>query len=145
VWAGTYLGKSNENAEEERCITSTSTKGRNERHLRVIDILRPACLDEVDVGDENGDPGQQTKDSDEIDKVSENHLRVIRNVHVGQQTERGREEERVDGHTTGVGAGQYPRCFTGRSQAIDGTRSDVQIRVRSGEDEEKDTAVDETR
>lgn len=86
---GEVLRQSNQAAEEAANVRSDEAERRDIRHLLVGDSLRPAGLDEKDVGNENGDPSQQTENGHQVDKVSEDFDGVIGNVHHGEETEAG--------------------------------------------------------
>ncbi|KAI6764611.1 hypothetical protein HG531_012498 [Fusarium graminearum] len=71
-----------------------------------------------DVSGEDGDPGQETEDGGQVDKVAKDLCGVVGDVHEGEQTERSRHAEGVDGNT-------------------------VLIRVGGGKDKDADTGVDD--
>lgn len=68
------LEEGDQTAEEEGDVGSPDSARGDERHGRVWDALCFASTDEVDVGDEDGDPRQEAKDCDEIDEVLEDGL-----------------------------------------------------------------------
>jgi len=104
-----------------------------------------ACAAEVDVGDEDGNPGEQTKDGSQVHEVTEDLLAACGDVHVGQKTETGRKTKGVVRNTTLVGLGQELRGLTTESETVESTTGNVQIRVASTEDEKQDTGVQESR
>ena len=56
------LGEGDDAAEEEGDVAAPDAEGCLVGHDAVGDVLRLAALAEVDVGDEDGDPGQQAED-----------------------------------------------------------------------------------
>jgi len=79
------------------------------------DTLGLACAAEVDVGNEDGNPGEQTKDGSQVHEVTEDLLAACGDVHVGQKTETGRKTKGVVRNTTLVGLGQELRGLTTES------------------------------
>lgn len=138
------LGESDKNAPEESKVGSVNTAWSAVWHLIVGNTLGLSCTVEVDVSDEDGDPGQQTEDGDEVDKVTENGLRVVADVHEGKSTESSREGERPNWDTTGISLSEDCGSVSLKSETVDGSGSDVQVGVRGREDEDQDAAVQES-
>lgn len=67
------LCQSNETAERQCNVAAPQTERRLVSQLAalVVNSLSPSGLDEVDVRDEDGDPGEQTEDTDEIHEIAE--------------------------------------------------------------------------
>jgi hypothetical protein len=97
------------------------------------------------VGDEDGNPGKQTEDRDQVDEVSEDNLCGAGNVHESQAAESGREEERGNGHTTLVGLGEELGSVALNSLTVKRTAGNVEIGVGGGEDEDQDAGVENAR
>jgi len=68
----------------------------------IRDILCTACANEVNVSDENRDPGEEAENSYKVDKVKENGATIVADVHEGQQRERRGNGKRVDGNTSAI-------------------------------------------
>lgn len=113
------------------------------RHGAVGDVLGAAGLDEVDVGDEDGDPGQDTKDGGQVDKVLEHLLGVVGDVHEGQEGEGSAQEEGGPGNTTAVGLLEDGGGGLVGGKTVEGTAGNVEIGVGGREDEDEDTSVDD--
>lgn len=98
------LENGDDDAEDEREPGPVQPERRDVVELVVRDALGPARLHEVDVRHEDGDPGQQAEDGDEVHEVSEDFARVVRHVEEGDAGDQGGEAEGVDGDAAGVGA-----------------------------------------
>ena len=92
---------------------------------------------------EQRDPGQQTEDGGEVDKVSENGLGVVGGVHKGGAAEQRRDRESGNGDTALVGPPEDLGSVTLLGQAVDCTGSDVQIGIGGTEGEDQDTGVED--
>ena len=133
----------NKTAEEQSDVAAPDAERSLVGQGTVRDILGATSLDEVDVGDEDGDPGQNTEDGGQVDKVLEHLAGVIRDVHEGQEGEDGADDERRPGYTAAIslledGGGGL---VTGKS--VEGTAGNVQIGVGGGENEDENTSVDD--
>lgn len=137
------LGQGNDNAEEQGDVGAPDAERSEVGHGAVGDTLGNAGAAETDVGNEDGDPGQQTKDGGQVDKVAEDRLGVIRHVHEGQKTEAGRESESVQRDTILVGATEDGGSIAVGSQTVQRTASNVQVGVASREDKNQDTGVED--
>jgi len=84
---GKVLGQGDQAAPEEGEVGAPDAEGSSVGELLGGYALGFAGAAEVDVGDEDGDPGQQTEDGGQVDKVAEDFLAAGRDVHVCQQTE----------------------------------------------------------
>lgn len=140
---GVVLGEGDEAAEEEGDVAAPDAEGSAVGHDVVGNLLDAAGLDEVDVSDEDGDPGQDTEDGGQVDKVLEDLLGVIGDVHEGQAGDGGAENQRGIGNATAVGALEDGRGGAVTGQAVEGSAGNVEIRVGGGEDEEQDAGVDD--
>jgi len=100
-------------------------------------------LHESDVRPENRHPSESSEDGNECGEVSENLLRSRRDVHVGDATDSGTEEKGVVRSVPSVDAHEESRSLTFGGEGVKGTRTDVEIRVGGGEDEEEDGTVDD--
>lgn len=139
------LGEGNENAHGESNDGSPHAEGGDIGESFVGETLSLLGTAPPDVSCEDRDPGHETEDGGEVDKVTENLGRVVGNVHEGQETERGRHGKGVDGNTMLVSLLEDSRSRTVGSKTVEGTASNVQIRVGGGEDEDADTSVDDVR
>ena len=142
---GEVLGEADEDAEEQSNHGADLADGRNVRHGTVVKTLSLACLQEEDVGDEDGNPGHQTEDRGEVDEVAEDLLGIVGHVHEGQASEKSREHQGRVWDTAAVGTSEDGRRRLVGGKTVEGTAGNVQIRVGGGEDENEDTGVDETR
>lgn len=138
------LEESDEAAEEERDVGSPDSSWRDEWHLAVEDTLGLASSNKVDVGDQDRDPGEDTEDGDEVDEVGEDDLGGSANVEVGEEAESGGKSKGVNWDTTAISAGEDAWSVTLDGKTVESTGSNVQIGVGSGEDEDQDTAVEDT-
>ena len=77
------LEDGDEDAEHEREIGAVEAKGGGVGHLGIGDALGAPGAHKVDVRDENGDPGQQAEDGDEVDEVGEDDFGVVFDVEEG--------------------------------------------------------------
>lgn len=100
------LSERNDAAEDEGEVGACGAKGGCVYEVRVRDVLGFAGANEVDVGDEQRDPGEKAKNGDQIHKIFEDGLGVTRDVHVGQAGEAGGDGEGIDGDAAAVGAGE---------------------------------------
>lgn len=103
--------------------------------------MRAAGLDEVDVGNEDRDPGEEAEDRHQVDEVAEDGARAAADAHEGQAAEAGGEGEGGHGHTLLVGLGEELGSEALHGLAVEGTGSDVQVGVGGGEDEDEDGRV----
>lgn len=141
---GEVLGEADENAEEESDHGANLADGGDVGHSAVVKALSLACLQEEQVGDEDGDPGHQTKDGGEVDEVAEDLLGIVGYVHESQTSEQSREHQGRVWDTTAVGSSEDGRRRLVGGEAVEGTAGNVEIRVGGGEDENENTGVDET-
>lgn len=121
------LGEGNKAAEDKSEIRAVLSEGcfvgkRGER-----DILGHAGTDKVDMGDEDRDPGKETENGDKVDKVTEDSLGIIGNVHEGEEGERGGEAKSIDWDTTSISAGKDLWCLALAGESVDGTGGNVEI------------------
>ena len=65
------LEERDEAAEEKGNVRAPCLRGRYVRHVFVADTLRRPCATEVNVSDEDGDPGEETKDGDQVREIRE--------------------------------------------------------------------------
>ena len=63
------LEDGNHDAEHQGEVGAVEAEGSDVVHLILVDALRPAGFDKVDVRHENGYPGQEAEDGDQIDKI----------------------------------------------------------------------------
>lgn len=137
------LCEGNDAAEGESEVGACGAQGGLVYEVGIGDVLGFSGAHKVDVGDEQGDPGEETEDGDQIHKVFEDGLGVAGDVHVGKAGEAGGDDEGVDGDAAAVGAGEDGGGFALAREPVDGTSGDVEVRVGGGEDEEEDAAVED--
>ena len=102
-----------------------------------------AGADKIDVGNKNGDPGQDTEDGDEVDKVVEDVCGGLGDVEEGDEGDGGGESESVNGDTAAVSTSEDGEGVSFFGEAVEGSCSDVEVRVCSAEDENEDAGVKE--
>jgi len=68
------LGQSDKTAECESTVAAPKAEGRLVTHAGLVNTLGAARFDEVNVGHQDGDPSQETKDGDQVDEVAEYDL-----------------------------------------------------------------------
>jgi hypothetical protein len=139
------LGQSNQDAEEESDVRADETKGRSVGHLILGNALGPACAHEPDMRYQKRNPGQESKDGGQIDKVAKDGFGVVCHIHEGSAAEQCRNSQRRDRNSSLVGPKEDLRGVTLDGESIDGTGGNVQIRVGSTECEEQDAGVDDGR
>lgn len=141
---GKVLGKGNETAPEEREVRAPDAQGCGVGQLLGGNALSLTGAAEVDVGDEDGDPGEETEDGSKVNEVTENLLAAGRDVHVCQETEQSRGTEGVVRNTTLVSLGQDLGCLATESKTVKSTTGNVKIGVAGTEDEDQDASVQES-
>lgn len=139
------LGQGDEDAEEEGDVAAPDTKRSLVWHDAVRYILRATGLPKGNVRDKDGDPGEDTKNGGQVDKVLKHLAAVVGSVHESQEGEDGAQAQRRPRHTAGIGLLEDGRGRTVRGKAVEGTTGNVQIRVGGGEDKDKDAGVDDVR
>lgn len=139
------LGERHEDAEGQRDVAAPQAEGRLVAHGLLVNVLCTACLHEVNVCHEDGDPGEQTEDRDQVDEVAEDNLGGAGDVHEGEAAESGGEEESSDGDTALVGLGEELGSVSLDGLTVESTAGDVEIGVGSGEDEDQDAHVEDVR
>ncbi|KFH40351.1 hypothetical protein ACRE_089840 [Hapsidospora chrysogenum ATCC 11550] len=142
---GEVLGEGNQAAEEERNAAPPRAQGRTVGQFAVGNVLHTASLDEVDVRDEDGDPGQKAKDGGQVDKVLEDGASVVGDVHEGQARNGGAQEEGGVRHAATVGAPEDGGSRSVAGKAVERTAGNIQVRVGGGEDEDEDAAINQAR
>lgn len=78
------FGQGDDDAENQGAPGAGDAQGRLVRERGVGDVLGLPGPDEVDVCDEDGDPGQEAEDGDQVDEVFEDGCGVAGDVHVGE-------------------------------------------------------------
>ena len=112
---GEVLRECDEDGESKGAVGAVDAEGSDVGHCRVGDVLGAARTDEVDVCDQDRNPGEETEDGGEVDEVAEDNFAVVCDIHVGKKAEECREEERVDWNSATVGL-----LEDGRSIAVGG-------------------------
>lgn len=95
------------------------------------------------VADEDGDPVQRTKHGDQRDEVPKDRRGVLGHVHEAERDEQRRDADSREGHTILVGLVEDGRRLAVLGQGPDGPRSEVDVRVGSGDGEDEQEAVDD--
>lgn len=83
----------------------------------------------ADMGDQDGDPSKKTKDSDQVDEISEYSIRASVNTKVGQEAETDRDTESIDWYTSRICLGENGRSLAFTSETEEGSGSNVKIRI----------------
>lgn len=139
------LGQADEDAEKQGDTSANHACGRDVGHGAVGQVLGLAGAQEVDVGDEDGDPGEDTKDGGQVDKVAKHLFGVLGDVHKGQAGKQRGGAKRNVGDATAIGALEDGGSGVVGSKTVQGTAGNVQVRVGGREDKDKDTRVDDVR
>lgn len=139
------LGENDQNAETQGDVGADDAEGGDVGQVGVGDVLGATGAHEVDVGDQDRDPGQETEDSDQVDEVLEDGLRVVGNVHVGDQSDGRTNGQSIDWDTATVGTGEDLGGLALASETVDSTGGDVQIRVGGREDEQQNASIQDVR
>lgn len=137
------LEDGDDDAEAKGEVGAPQAKRSHVVHLTLVDALGPSRLDEINVRHQDGDPGQDAEDGDQVDEIIEYFLRIICNVEEGDQGDESRETKSIDGHPAAVGAGEDGERVTLLGKTVQCTGGNVEIAVGGGEDEKQDTGVDE--
>lgn len=74
---GEILGQSDQTAEEQCDVGASEAKRSRVGHLVLCDALGTTSADEEDVRNEERNPGQESKDGGQVDKVDEDDSRVV--------------------------------------------------------------------
>lgn len=85
------LEDGDEAAEEQTDVRTPDSARGDKSHGAVWNILSAARAHEVDVGHEDGDPGEETEDGDEVDKVLEDRHGGGVDTEEGEQAEERRQ------------------------------------------------------
>lgn len=85
--------------EAERCPRRVWLEAASERKLPTVDSLCFHSLLELDVGNEDGNPGKQTGNRGECLEPAKNHGRVTRDCHVSETGKRRRKQNRPNRNT----------------------------------------------
>ena len=139
------LEDGDDDAEDEGEIGAVQAERGRVGHLRLGDALGAAGAHEADVRHEDGDPGQQAKYGDQVDKVGEDDFGVVFDVQEGYAGDQGGESEGVNGDATAIGACKDTGAVTLFGKTVERSCCDVEIGVGGAEDEDEDARVYETR
>lgn len=139
------LGESDEDAHGESTDGTPHAQGSDVGESLVGNALSLAGTAPVDVGDEDGDPGHETEDGGQVDKVAKDLGGGAGDVHEGEKAEQGGESKSVDGDTAPVSSLEDGGSLAVGSKTIEGSAGNVHVGVGGGEDEDEDTAVDDVR
>ncbi|KFZ18975.1 hypothetical protein V501_00877 [Pseudogymnoascus sp. VKM F-4519 (FW-2642)] len=121
------LEDGDQTAEDETDVRAPESAGRDEGHGAVGDVLGAARAHKVDVGDQDGDPSEETEDGDEVDEVLEDRHGGGVDAQEGQEAEERGETEGVDGDTAAIGAGEDLGGVALDSKTVESTGCDVEI------------------
>lgn len=130
-------------SDHERNVRSPRKQRVAIRHDAPGDTLGLHPLQHVVVADEDRDPVQRTKHSDQGDKVSEDRGGILGHVHEAQRDEERRNGDRGDGNTALVGLMEDSRGLTILGQGPDRPCGKVDIRVGGGDGEDEQEGVDD--
>lgn len=85
----------------------------------------------LDVGNGGGDPGEDTENCGEIDKVVKDVLGTSRDVHKSNGGEGGWQCKGVDRYTTPIGSSKETWGTAPERETIYRTRGNVQVRLEA--------------
>ncbi|KFY22760.1 hypothetical protein V493_06341, partial [Pseudogymnoascus sp. VKM F-4281 (FW-2241)] len=114
-------------AEAETDVRAPESAGGDKGQGAVGDVLGAAGAHKVDVRHENRDPGEETEDGDEVDKVLEDRHGGGVDAEEGEEAEARGETERVDGDTAAIGARKDLGGVALDCESVEGSRRDVEI------------------
>lgn len=77
-----------------------------------MNSLSTTSANEVDVGDEDGNPGEETEHSDEIDEVAKDGVGSCVNTQESEETECSTESKGINGNATSIGAFEDLESFS---------------------------------
>lgn len=138
------LENSNENAESKSNVGTVRLEGSLVDKVPItVNALGLESFHEEDVSDKNGNPGEQTQNGNNVDKVSKDLGRVVRAVKVGQGAEKGGESKSVVRNTHLVGGGEDSGSLAIDRHTVEGSGGNVKVGVGCGEDEKQDGSVDD--
>lgn len=115
------LCQGNQNAEEQSNVRASQTKWSSVSHLILGDALSPTRAHKEDMRDQEGDPGQQTENGGQIDKVTKHNFGIISSVHKGSAAEKRRDGQSRHGNTTLVSPTEDLGRMALLSEAVNGT------------------------
>ena len=139
------LEDGNHDAEHQGEVGAVEAEGSDVVHLILVDALRPAGFDKVDVRHENGYPGQEAEDGDQIDKIEKHFPWVASHVEKGNAGDGGRETQGVDRNSAAIRPGKNAVTIAFFGQSIQRAGSNVQVAVGGRENKNEDTGVNESR
>lgn len=105
------------------------------------DSLGLHTLHETDVRSEDRDPGQRTKDGDRSGEVVECLESVLRSDDIGETHEASGESESDVWDTSGSTSSEDLWCVSVLGHTVEGSSSDVLVRVGGRESKDEDTAT----
>lgn len=111
-------------------------KGRDVSKCRVGNHLSAPSAHEVDVRDQDGDPGQDTEDGHERDEIRECFESADVWAHEGDAAARTRQRQSVNRDATIIGAAEDAWSVAFDSKGVEGAGCNVEIRVGGGEGED---------
>lgn len=138
------LENSNENAETKSNVGSVGLEwSLVDEVLITVNALGVKSLHEEDVSDKNGNPGEQTQNGDDVNKVAKDLGGTGSAVKVGQGAEKGGKAKSVVRNTHLVGGGEDSGSLAIDRHTVEGSGGNVKIRVGGGEDKKQDGSVDD--
>lgn len=98
---------------------------------------------EVDVAEEDTDPVQGAKDSDQTDQVAKDLRSILGGVHVCQGCKEASKCYPVQWNALSGGPCEEPGCLTISSKSIQGTGPNIDIRVGGADNKDQKAAIDD--
>lgn len=140
---GKSVEDDDQHSDHKRDVCSPRQQWVAVRHDAPRDALSLHPLQHEVVADEDRDPVQRTKHSDQRDEVPEDRGSVLGHVHEAERDEQRRDRDRSDWDAVLVGLVEDRRRLAVLSQRPDGPRGEVDVRVGGGDGEDEQEGVDD--
>ncbi len=138
------LEDGNNDAEAEGEISAQEPQRGHKMQLVLIDALCPSRLDKVNVRHEDGDPGQEAKDGDQINEIAKYFAGVLGHVKEGDTGDKGGKPKGIDRDAAPIGPGENWGGVPFLGEAIGRARGDVEVAVGGRENEDYDAGIDQS-
>lgn len=139
------LGQGDEDREEQDDDGTPVALRGDIGHGAVGNVLGATSTEEEEVGDEDGDPSQDTEDGDEVDKVAKDHGTGGGSIHKRQAGNSCAKEKRWVGNTTLVCSLEDGGSSVIGGKAVESSAGNVQVGVGGRKDKDQNTGVDDVR
>jgi len=100
------LKEGDQDTEDQRDVRTDNTKWRFVSELGLVNSLSLASTYESNVGDQDGNPSEDTKHSHKVYEIPEDGVRVGIDSEVRQKSKAGRETQGIDRNTATIGSGE---------------------------------------